>query len=1153
MAARRLATEGTRAVVEAARKAGVPRVVMLSSAHVYGEPQYLPIDEKHPLAPRTEYAKAKLAAEEAARDFGSAQGISVRILRLFNVYGPRQSSEVVTAEIIQQALSDGAIRLRDASVRRDFVYVDDVAEALLAASSDGVADGVYNIGSGAAISIANIAARVECLLGREPTRWSEGSEDELRCNISKAVTYLGWAPRTDLDAGLRRTIDAARFPDSHDSAQANASAYLDRPKVSIVIPVYNGANYLAEAIDSALAQTYANFEVIVVNDGSDDGGATARIAQGYGNRIRYFEKSNGGVASALNLGIAAMRGEFFSWLSHDDLYHPEKVACSIDALRAAGRPSLAFCDFAYFNEGGETLHEVRYDGGKECERPIDALLGGRFNGCTFLIPRRTLEDLGGFREGLPTTQDYELWFRITDRLPFIHVPRLLVRQRLHPLQGSRTSSHLDEADRLMVHIVDRASFNSMRRHEGSVEAFLVRQARRFTSLPYSGAAAYLCFRARQELLHVPHLMALLPGAAPEHKQRTRFTHRFIADNRGYDLATTIEQAETDFVFLTSLPPSDETVLNALESLYLSDIAAAAKLESAQPDSLDGVMIRRSLLPEGFEPGRFHVSGWTDALGPGRVVTYQSAVASEDSPPNMGCVSTRSVLSLGCLARVVDCDWYRKRYDMAGASDAEVWSDAFGEGARGGRNPSPWFSAKYYGRQVLDLVDSNLPPLLHFLQKGAAAGLSPSARLVAIQDRPEIVRTIGVEIPPNGALQGDGIGASLTRAHRAQLPTVLLIGHNWGGGMLTHMKSLANALRGSANTLFLLGAPGSATLAAEPEAMDKRLHFQIPAEIDGLVSLLRHIGVDHVDVHHVVGFEAEADLILDALGLPYDLTLVDYHCVARNYHLADRRGHFVGEARLSARDPEIVRTQPLRVYREAGRRIGISRDVTARHRRLAPDFPVICTIVDWTRPNADTRDLYVPRVWPDENLRVLLLGYLHEGKGRDLVMEAATLAAERDLPVEFHILGDLDGAALPPKLGTLKLHGSFEAGDLSRRIGGIAPHVAWFPSQTPETWCYALSDAMLASLPVVAPAFGAFVERCHGRDATWLLPPNLGVEGVVDFFVELHARELDVAPIWAPIDHLPPAQRFYFDDYLRPALAAHAKRREREAVDALEQV
>ena len=102
------------------------------------------------------------------------------------------------------------------------------------------------------------------------------------------------------------------------------------PLVSIVIPVYNGANFLREAIDSALAQTWPHCEILVVNDGSTDNGATEDISLSYRARIRYFRKENGGVASALNLGIREMRGDFFSWLSHDDVYLPDKCRNQVE-------------------------------------------------------------------------------------------------------------------------------------------------------------------------------------------------------------------------------------------------------------------------------------------------------------------------------------------------------------------------------------------------------------------------------------------------------------------------------------------------------------------------------------------------------------------------------------------------------------------------------------------------------------------------------------------------------------------------------------------------------------------------------------------------------------------------------------------------------
>jgi glycosyltransferase involved in cell wall biosynthesis len=135
---------------------------------------------------------------------------------------------------------------------------------------------------------------------------------------------------------------------------------LFNPKVSIVIPVYNnGSNYLREAIDSALFQTYKNIEVIVVNGGSTDGGKTDRICKSYGNKIRYYVKENGGIATALNMGIEKMKGEYFSWLSHDDVYYPEKVQKQIEVLSGfEDKETVIYSDFTG-NEGDLSKSKVK--------------------------------------------------------------------------------------------------------------------------------------------------------------------------------------------------------------------------------------------------------------------------------------------------------------------------------------------------------------------------------------------------------------------------------------------------------------------------------------------------------------------------------------------------------------------------------------------------------------------------------------------------------------------------------------------------------------------------------------------------------------------------------------------------------------------------
>ena len=196
-----------------------------------------------------------------------------------------------------------------------------------------------------------------------------------------------------------------------------------QPRVSVILPVYNGANYLRESIDSALAQTYTNYEIIVVNDGSMDGGKTETIALSYGNAIRYIYKKNGGVASALNAGIRAMTGDYFSWLSHDDLYAPNKLADQIRFIQNIGHSCIAYGDY-YLIDDNSKLKGMR----KIQHRPSDHFLFllitvSPINGCTILIPRACFDDIGYFDERLKTTQDYDMWVRLSKKYRFFHIQK----------------------------------------------------------------------------------------------------------------------------------------------------------------------------------------------------------------------------------------------------------------------------------------------------------------------------------------------------------------------------------------------------------------------------------------------------------------------------------------------------------------------------------------------------------------------------------------------------------------------------------------------------------------------------------------------------------------------------------------------------------
>jgi glycosyltransferase involved in cell wall biosynthesis len=211
------------------------------------------------------------------------------------------------------------------------------------------------------------------------------------------------------------------------------------PKISIIIPVYNGSNYLNAAIDSALSQTYTNIEILVINDGSNDGGQTRDVALSYGDKIIYLEKPNGGVASALNTGIKCMTGDYFSWLSHDDLYEKEKIEYQVNALLQLSHPkSIIYSNYSVFTTDPEMGIVIQMSGVSPELFRYWITVENCLHGCTLLIPKSAFQDCGLFNTELRTTQDYDMWFRISQTYKFIHIPQSLVKARSHIEQGSIT-------------------------------------------------------------------------------------------------------------------------------------------------------------------------------------------------------------------------------------------------------------------------------------------------------------------------------------------------------------------------------------------------------------------------------------------------------------------------------------------------------------------------------------------------------------------------------------------------------------------------------------------------------------------------------------------------------------------------------------------
>lgn len=208
---------GTLNVLEAARRAGVRRVVYASSSSVYGDRPDLPKREEQPPAPVSPYAVSKVAGEHYAAVWSRLFGIETVGLRYFNVFGPRQDPASEYAAVIPRFILWG---LRgeplevhgDGTQSRDFTYIDNVVEAnLLAARAEGVGGEVFNVGCGDRVSLLAIIARLEALLGRRLERRHTprrpGDVAHTLADVSKAARLLGYRPCVGFDEGFRRTVD----------------------------------------------------------------------------------------------------------------------------------------------------------------------------------------------------------------------------------------------------------------------------------------------------------------------------------------------------------------------------------------------------------------------------------------------------------------------------------------------------------------------------------------------------------------------------------------------------------------------------------------------------------------------------------------------------------------------------------------------------------------------------------------------------------------------------------------------------------------------------------------------------------------------------------------------------------------------------------
>ena len=202
------------------------------------------------------------------------------------------------------------------------------------------------------------------------------------------------------------------------------------PRVSVVIPTYNQGNFVAAAVESALAQTYRDLEVIVVNDGSTD--RTAAVLAPYVGRIHSLCQPNRGLAAARNAGFRASRAEFVKFLDSDDLLLPRALALQVAYLDAEPRCGLVYSAWQQINEDATRVLGVVRPG--QQGQVLEGLLRHTFlffPSCT-LLRRGCLERVGAFDESLSWGEDMDLWLRLARAgYDFGYLDQILMQYRIH--------------------------------------------------------------------------------------------------------------------------------------------------------------------------------------------------------------------------------------------------------------------------------------------------------------------------------------------------------------------------------------------------------------------------------------------------------------------------------------------------------------------------------------------------------------------------------------------------------------------------------------------------------------------------------------------------------------------------------------------------
>ncbi len=224
------------------------------------------------------------------------------------------------------------------------------------------------------------------------------------------------------------------------------------PLISVVIPVYNGEKTIKETIESVLNQTFKDFELIVINDGSKD--ATQEIVEGIqDSRIKLFSYPNAGQAASRNRGFSHAVGEFIAFLDADDLWTPDKLEAQLKALQESPQAAVAYSWTNYINESSQFLRQGSYVSATGDVFKNLLVVNFLENGSNPLIRANALAEVGDFDGSVTPAEDWDMWLRLAIRYPFVAVPSA---QILYRVSASSSSANVFRLEAGCLPAIERA-------------------------------------------------------------------------------------------------------------------------------------------------------------------------------------------------------------------------------------------------------------------------------------------------------------------------------------------------------------------------------------------------------------------------------------------------------------------------------------------------------------------------------------------------------------------------------------------------------------------------------------------------------------------------------------------------------------------------